>query len=41
MAELLGKLQRELLVRSLSVGLSAEARRAGESSAVSGTIELK
>jgi predicted secreted protein len=34
MAELIGKLQRELLVRSLSVGLSTESRRAAEDALV-------
>lgn len=38
MAELLGKLQRELLVRGLSVGLSAEARRAAEDALVAEAI---
>jgi len=37
-AELLGKLQRELLVRSLSVGLSTEARRAAEDALVAEAI---
>jgi predicted secreted protein len=38
MAELLGKLQRDLLVRSLSVGLSTEARRAAENALVGEAI---
>jgi predicted secreted protein len=38
MAELLGKLQRDLLVRSLSVGLSGETRRAAEDALVGEAI---
>jgi predicted secreted protein len=38
MAELLGKLQRELLVRGLSVGLSSETRRAAEDALVGEAI---
>jgi len=37
-AELLGKLQRELLVRNLSVGLSTESRRAAEDALVAEAI---
>jgi len=38
MAELLGKLQRELLVRNLSVGLSTESRRAAEDALVAEAV---